>query len=78
MNNTTQIDEFCKEKGFVGWFETSAKENINIDDAARFLVTQVDCDGTESAIKTNMFWQKATYKTITFISNNKDLSTNLS
>jgi len=41
MNNTAQIDEFCKERGFIGWFETSAKENINIDDAARFLVTQV-------------------------------------
>jgi len=41
MNNTSQIDEFCKEKGFIGWFETSAKENINIDDAARFLVSQV-------------------------------------
>lgn len=41
MNNTSQIDDFCKEKGFIGWFETSAKENINIDEAARFLVTQV-------------------------------------
>ena len=41
MNNTSQIDEFCKERGFIGWFETSAKENINIDEAARFLVTQV-------------------------------------
>ena len=41
MNNTSQIDEFCKEKGFIGWFETSAKENINIDESARFLVTQV-------------------------------------
>jgi len=41
MNNTAQIDEFCKERGFIGWFETSAKENINIDEASRFLVTQV-------------------------------------
>lgn len=41
MNNTSQIDEFCQERGFIGWFETSAKENINIDEAARFLVTQV-------------------------------------
>lgn len=41
MNNSEQMEEFCKEKGFLGWFETSAKENINIDEAARFLVSQV-------------------------------------
>lgn len=41
MSNTSTIDTFCKEKQFAGWFETSAKENINIDEAARFLVTQV-------------------------------------
>ena len=35
------MDEYCKDKGFIGWFETSAKENINIDEAARFLVTAV-------------------------------------
>lgn len=41
VNNSEQMEEFCKEKGFLGWFETSAKENINIDEAARFLVSQV-------------------------------------
>ncbi|KAK7485653.1 hypothetical protein BaRGS_00023102 [Batillaria attramentaria] len=41
VNNTAQMDEFCKEKGFIGWYETSAKENINIDEAARFLVTRI-------------------------------------
>ncbi|XP_077990218.1 ras-related protein Rab-32-like isoform X2 [Glandiceps talaboti] len=41
VNNATQMDEYCKEKGFIGWFETSAKENINIDEAARFLVTTI-------------------------------------
>ncbi|XP_052235224.1 ras-related protein Rab-32-like isoform X2 [Dreissena polymorpha] len=41
VNNSSHIDDFCKEKGFIGWFETSAKENINIDESARFLVTQV-------------------------------------
>lgn len=35
------MDEYCKENGFSGWYETSAKENINIDDAARFLVSKV-------------------------------------
>ncbi|CAG5116726.1 unnamed protein product, partial [Candidula unifasciata] len=41
VNNASQMDEFCKEKGFIGWYETSAKENINIDEAARFLVTKI-------------------------------------
>ncbi|XP_013070649.1 ras-related protein Rab-32-like isoform X2 [Biomphalaria glabrata] len=41
VNNASQMDEFCKEKGFIGWYETSARENINIDEAARFLVTKI-------------------------------------
>ena len=36
-----QLDGFCEEKGFVGWFDTSAKLNINIDKAARFLVDKI-------------------------------------
>jgi len=36
-----EMDKFCEEYGFVGWFETSAKENINIDKGARFLVSKV-------------------------------------
>lgn len=36
-----KMEEYCKEKGFAGWFETSAKENINIEEAANFLVTKV-------------------------------------
>lgn len=35
------MNEFCAEKGFAGWFETSAKENIGIDEAASFLVNKV-------------------------------------
>lgn len=35
------MDEYCREKGFAGWFETSAKENINIEEAARSLVNKV-------------------------------------
>lgn len=41
VSNSSQMDEYCKDKGFIGWFETSAKENINIDEAARFLVTRI-------------------------------------
>ena len=39
-SNTAQMNEFCAEKGFAGWFETSAKENIGIDEAASFLVNK--------------------------------------
>jgi len=41
LNNTSQMDDFCNERGFIGRFETSAKENINIDEASRFLVDRV-------------------------------------
>lgn len=41
VNWPTKMDEYCKEKNFSGWFETSAKENINIEEAAKFLVNKV-------------------------------------
>jgi Ras-related protein Rab-32 len=41
VNHTQQMDDFCKEKGFAKWFETSAKENINIEASSRFLVSEV-------------------------------------
>lgn len=41
VNSPAKMDEYCKEKNFAGWFETSAKENINIEEAARFLVNKV-------------------------------------
>ncbi|XP_037837537.1 ras-related protein Rab-32a isoform X4 [Kryptolebias marmoratus] len=40
-NNATLMNNFCKEAGFLGWFETSAKDNINVDEAARFLVENI-------------------------------------
>ncbi|MBN3297513.1 ras-related protein Rab-38 [Amia ocellicauda] len=36
-----KLDPFCKEKGFTGWFATSAKENTNIEAAARCLVESI-------------------------------------
>jgi len=36
-----KLDEFCTENGFAGWFDTSAKMNINIDKAARSLVEKI-------------------------------------
>ncbi|XP_037968745.1 ras-related protein Rab-32 isoform X3 [Plutella xylostella] len=41
VNQPAKMDEYCKEKGFAGWFETSAKENINIEEAARSLVNKI-------------------------------------
>lgn len=35
------MDEYTKEHGFAGWFEVSAKDNINIEEAARALVNKV-------------------------------------
>ncbi|KAF7721982.1 rab32, member RAS oncoprotein [Apophysomyces ossiformis] len=39
--NAAEMDRFCKEHGFVKWFETSAKDNTNIDEAARELIVAV-------------------------------------
>ncbi len=35
------MNEFCQQQGFSAWFETSAKENINIDESANFLVSKI-------------------------------------
>ena len=39
--NKEELDAFCEKHGFVGWFNTSAKLNINIDVAAKALVEQI-------------------------------------
>ncbi|KAL0095406.1 P-loop containing nucleoside triphosphate hydrolase protein [Phycomyces blakesleeanus] len=39
--NAEDMDRFCAEQGFLNWFETSAKEDTNIDEAARHLMTAV-------------------------------------
>ncbi|XP_051903338.1 ras-related protein Rab-38 [Hippocampus zosterae] len=39
--NGPKMKQFCQEHGFAGCFETSAKDNLNIDEAANFLVTQI-------------------------------------
>lgn len=48
------MDEYVKEHGFAGWFETSAKENINIDEAARALVNKVSTEYTYIYIRYNI------------------------
>ena len=45
--NTAQMDKYCEEHGFAGWFETSAKDNVGIDTAAKFLVAQILANDNE-------------------------------
>jgi len=41
-----QMKDYCQQHAFDAWFETSAKENINIEEAARFLIARVSIDNT--------------------------------
>jgi len=36
-----KMDEFCQKNGFAGWFETSAKDNVNIEESAKALVSKI-------------------------------------
>ncbi|KAF9132990.1 rab32, member RAS oncoprotein [Mortierella sp. 14UC] len=36
-----EMERFCEDNGFLRWFGTSAKDNSNIDDAARFLLEEI-------------------------------------
>ena len=38
LGEETFLNQFCEEHGFIGWFYTSPKENINIEDSANFLI----------------------------------------
>lgn len=35
------MENLCKEKDFIGWFPTSAKEDKNIETACRFLIEKI-------------------------------------
>ena len=35
------MDKYCEENGFDKWFETSAKENINIETSIQYLIGEV-------------------------------------
>ncbi|XP_061817640.1 ras-related protein Rab-38-like [Nerophis lumbriciformis] len=36
-----KMEQFCRDHGFAGWFQTSAKDNVNINEAAIFLVKHI-------------------------------------
>jgi len=39
--NDKDMDAFCREHNFSGWYEVSALNNLHVDEAAHFLVEQV-------------------------------------
>nr|XP_057943012.1 ras-related protein Rab-38-like isoform X2 [Doryrhamphus excisus] len=39
--NGLKMEQLCKDHGFAGWFETSARDNLNINEAANFLVKHI-------------------------------------
>ncbi|XP_060537269.1 ras-related protein Rab-32 isoform X1 [Cylas formicarius] len=41
ITNPGKMDDYCAENGFTAWFETSARDNINIDEAAKSLVEKI-------------------------------------
>ncbi len=41
LNGAGDVDAFARERGFVGWFETSAKENVNVDESVGFLIDRI-------------------------------------
>ncbi|KAL3313145.1 rab32, member RAS oncoprotein [Cichlidogyrus casuarinus] len=41
LSDPNVITQFAEENGFAKWFETSAKENIGIKDAANFLIRRI-------------------------------------
>lgn len=54
FQDTDSMESFCKEKGFAGYFFTSAKENINVEEAAQCLLAKIiDNDKWRSSILTN-------------------------
>ncbi|KAH7829720.1 Rab32A5 [Monocercomonoides exilis] len=47
----SQLDQYCKDYGFVKWFETSAKDNINVEEAVNYLVKSIF--ETEAQVRDN-------------------------
>jgi Ras-related protein Rab-32 len=41
VQNKDQMDRYAEDKGFAAWYETSAKDNLGIEDAAHCLIRAV-------------------------------------
>eukprot|EP00008_Paramoeba_atlantica_P010004 CAMPEP_0201483310 /NCGR_PEP_ID=MMETSP0151_2-20130828/7532_1 /ASSEMBLY_ACC=CAM_ASM_000257 /TAXON_ID=200890 /ORGANISM="Paramoeba atlantica, Strain 621/1 / CCAP 1560/9" /LENGTH=214 /DNA_ID=CAMNT_0047866399 /DNA_START=62 /DNA_END=706 /DNA_ORIENTATION=- len=64
------LDEFVKNEGFLGWFETSAQDNVNVSEAIAFLVEHMVTMGAQQNIVAD--------GTVDLGSNSKPMSTNSS
>ena len=51
--NPSQLDAYCRDNGFVHWFETSAKDGTNVEDAMLYLVKKILETETESPADAN-------------------------
>lgn len=41
LGEETFLDQFCRDNKFIGWYYTSPKENINVEESANFLVRKI-------------------------------------
>ena len=41
INSPTQLNDYCRDKGFVTWLKTSAKENIGLEEAGKALISKI-------------------------------------
>jgi len=48
--SSEQMDKYCAENKFLGWFETSAKDNTNIEAACRALVEKIMASDASAGI----------------------------
>eukprot|EP01095_Lingulamoeba_sp_RSL-Kostka_P001541 TRINITY_DN1217_c2_g1_i3.p1 TRINITY_DN1217_c2_g1~~TRINITY_DN1217_c2_g1_i3.p1 ORF type:complete len:235 (-),score=75.94 TRINITY_DN1217_c2_g1_i3:391-1050(-) len=46
-----ELDEYCKINNFVGWYDTSAKDDIGIDDSIQFLISKIFEEVGDSVIE---------------------------
>ncbi|BES91649.1 RAB [Nesidiocoris tenuis] len=53
-NQPNKMNDYCEEHKFTAWFETSAKENINIEDAAKTLISQILANDTSHNSRTTL------------------------
>lgn len=55
------LDSFCKEHGFVAWYETSARTNHNIEESVRGLVSGILSHQGELALRARKSYYSRLY-----------------